>query len=292
MKILQTLGIFLLAFLVGSFFAVLIKFISFTKSEPSILSEEIQIYPVNVKIEESKPKTIESNLRVFNIEGFWDASIGQYNKRLLETGEASNGEDFKMKPGETWLGLFNENGKDFLRQTKIKISQTEEKINDSEWVEISVENKITPLFLIKKSKNLKERKVKTLFHPKTWQETGDEVDSILMKNGFNEKFNLEGKEYTLRVEKALSEKQESILVLLLETENNSQIIHYISYVEEGDYTANLLWVGDLDDDGKLDLYMEFYDYEKGGYNTGLFLSSEAKKGKLVEKIGFFRLSAC
>ncbi len=292
MKILQTLGIFLLAFLVGSFFAVMIKFVSFTKSEPNILPEEMQICPVNSNIEESKSQTAELNLRVFNVEGFWDESIGQFNKRLLETGEASNGEDFKMKTGETWLGLFNENGKDFLRPTKVKISQTVEKINDFNWVEISVKNKITPLFLIKKSKNLKVGNVKTLFHPKTWQETGEDVEFISMKNGFDEKFNLEGKEYTLRVEKALSEKQEPILVLLLETENKSQMIHYIGFVEEGGYTANLLWVGDLDDDGKLDLYMEFYDYEKGGYNTGLFLSSEAQKGKLVRKIEFSRLSAC
>ena len=79
--------------------------------------------------------------------------------------------------------------------------------------------------------------------------------------------------------------------LILDDENTSQIIHVV-YGEPGNVIGNLLWIGDLDVDGKLDLYMDFYSYEKGYFDSGLFLSSKAKKGQLVKQAASFFTAGC
>jgi hypothetical protein len=277
------LMIFGLAFLIGSLSIWLVKSLTESKNELPSVAQKLQTNQIATKIE--KPQ-----LPVFNVEGFWDKAENQHNRRLLETGELTNVEDIKAKSGETWFGLFNYVGEDFLRATKIKISSKWE--HNFDWKIVSVKEKTNPIFLVKKSKNLKEGKIRTLLREKTQHETDKSNESATIRHGFVRNFNLDGREYTLRAEKGLSEKREPIVVLLLETENTTQIIHYIYFSDEGDYVGNLYWVGDLDSDGKLDLFMDFYGYEKGGYSSALFLSSEADKGKLVKKLEYFALSAC
>lgn len=283
MKILNTLGIFLFTFFVGNLSVFQTNSDLLQKNKLLVEPEKRQICLLN-------PSKKEPEFKTFKVEGFWDQNNEPSNERLLETGEASNIEDIKAKSGEIWLGLFNKKGKDFLTSTKIKVKSYRE--HNLDWKEVSVKNKTNPLFLIKKSKNLKEGKVKTLFRIISSEESENYDETNSIQNGFFKTFSLGKKEYILRAEMGLSEKKEKILVLLLETGGESQIIHYIYYMEEGDYVGNLYWVGDLDGDGKLDLFMDFYNYEKGGYSSGLFLSSEAEKGKLVKEIGYFALSAC
>jgi hypothetical protein len=283
MKITKTfISVFFLTFLIGT-----IGYFIIPKTDKNIEQKEI-VQLVSMDLPAPKIETkVQPN--VFDIENFWDDTEGKHNTNFLETGEVSNGEDIKAKSGETWFGLFNESGKDVLRPTKIKVKTIQE---EGIWKEVSVRDKENPIFLLKDKKKLKTGEVKTLYREKTWRENDDFNDSATIKDGFNKKFYLGNVEYTLRVEKGISTKQESLLVLLLETETTSQVIHFIYYMEEADYVGNLYWVGDLDRDGKLDLYMDFYGYEKGGYSSGLFLSSEAEKGKLVNKSEYFMLGGC
>lgn len=276
------LAVFSLTFLIGSFSVWLIKPISPSKNETKIESQQLQVAQF-----ESKTEILQ--LPIFNVEEFWNEPENQHNKRLLETGEVTNTKDIKAKSGETWFGLFSENSKEFLRSTKIKIGSKKE--FGFSWKKVSVKEKTKPLFLLKKSKPLKEGKVTTLWREKTQNEVEEWNESATIRENFTKKFILGEREYTLHTVKGLSEKHEPILVLMLETENTSQIIHII-YFEEGNYVGNLYWAGDLDNDGKLDLFMDFYGYEKGYYNSGLFLSSEAERGKLVKKLEYFALSTC
>ena len=284
MKITKTfVSIFLLAFLVGILSYYLIpKIKNNVELKPLVQAISLESPATNIEVK------VQPN--IFDVENFWDESEGKYNTNFLETGEVSNVDDIKAKSGEIWFGFFNENGKDVLRSTKIKVKFTDGE--DLSWKEISVKDKTNPLFLVKDIKKLKKGEVKTLYREKSDEENGDYNESATIKEGFNKKFHLGNIEYTLRVEKGVSTKQEPILVLILETETTSQIVHFIYYMDKGDYVGNLYWVGDLDRDGKLDLYMDFYGYEKGGYSSGLFLSSEAEKGKLVKKSEYFMLGGC
>lgn len=54
---------------------------------------------------------------------------------------------------------------------------------------------------------------------------------------------------------------------------------------------SLLWAGDLDGDGKLDLIMDTTD-NYNVRNVTLFLSTKAKPGKLVEKVVSHESTGC
>jgi len=283
MKITKTFtSIFFLTFLIG-----LTVFYLIPKTENDVERLEIiQAIPSDFPVAKNEAK---AEPRVFDVENFEDKSEGKHNINFLETGAVSNVEDIKAKSGEIWWGLFNDNGKDVLRPTKIKVKLTKEEML---WKEVSVRDKKNPIFLVKEKRKFKAGAVETLLREKTGEETDDHNESAAIKDGFNKKFYLGDIKYTLRVEKGISTKQELLLVLLLETETTSQIVHFIYDLNEYDYVGNLYWVGDLDRDGKLDLYMDFYGYEKGFYSSALFLSSEAEKGKLVKKFEYFMLGGC
>lgn len=280
----KSVGIFLTTFLIGT-----VIYFLFLKTETKIQTQQIVFeQPILLKaaVNKIEPKV---QPKVFNVENFWNDDE-KFNREFLEVGEVSNVKDIKAKSGESWFGLFCENNKEFLRPTKIKVRS--KKVNGLDWKEISVNEKSEPLFLINK-KRLKSGEVKTLFRGLTFREANEKDGEVTeMRENFSRKFYLNNVEYTLRTEKGISTENQKILVLLLETPNKSQIIYYIDYMGEGDYVGDLLWVGDLDRDGKLDLYMSYWNYEKGYYSSGIFLSSEAEKGKLVKNSDYYMLSGC
>lgn len=243
------------------------------------LSERIN----NNSKDEFKPK-------VFEVEGFWDDSLkNQINKNLIELGEVSNGEEFKIKSGETWLGLYGDNKNTKLISTKIYVKKTNG--SDLDWTEFSTKTKEKPIFLVKNLKSVKQGKVKTLFRGNSWRQFDKEDKPLTtLEIGFKKEFNLGGQQYILRTDEGFNEKNETIRVLILETENQSQVIYYSE--GSGGYLGHLYWVGDLDSDNKPDLFMDLGDDEKGSYTSGIFISSEAEEGKLVKLFEYFWLGGC
>jgi hypothetical protein len=282
-KLLVIFSVYSAAFFIGVSFVIFLHFVK---------TENIVEMP---KQTESKAKVVESlkeiaGPKIFAVKGFWDEFENQENKHLIEPGEM-NQKDIKLKIGKNLLGLFGDTANSYLRQTKVRIDQTDKLQLD--FSEIAVEGKETPLFLVKDLKKVKAGKITTLFRGNTLrEETDDEIKLTKMEKGFSREFKLGERQYMLRVEEGVDEKNNKIQVLLVETENTSQIVSYIDYVGDGDYVGNLYWVGDLDSDGKLDLFMNFWNYEKGYYSSGLFLSSEAKKGQLVKRFEFLAYGGC
>jgi hypothetical protein len=233
---------------------------------------------------------------VFDVIDVWEEEP-DFKVNLIDiagTGNNYRKDEIKAKSGERWLGLYNEGGEFRLRFTKIKVrpeSRPDYGYDNS--VTIKVNNKIEPIFLLKNARTLREGEVKTLFDRPLFEETeATGIELPALKQGFAQNFKFGESNYTFRVKEGLTRSNEKILVLVLETETASQIIHFIYYNEPGAYVGRLLWTGDLDRDGKLDLYMDYYNYEKGGFSSGLFLSSEAEKGKLVKKVAHFEKLGC
>ncbi len=284
----KSAGVFLITFFIGTAIYFLIPKMERKIQNPQVFVEQ----PILSEVKPFRPEQ-EVQPKIFNVDNFWNDDE-KFNSDFLETGEVSNVKDIKAKSGETWLGLFSENGKEILRPTKLKIKVTKATgPNELNWKEISVSEKSKPLFLLRDKNKFKSGKVNTLFLGLTFKEADEQGgETTQLKNGFRVKFYLNNTEYTLRVEKGIDNEQKQILVLLLETSTSNQIVYYIDYVGEGDYIGNLFWVGDIDRDGKLDLYMDFWNYEKGYYSSGLFLSSESEKGKLGKMIEYFMLGGC
>ena len=74
--------------------------------------------------------------------------------------------------------------------------------------------------------------------------------------------------------------------LVLKSGDKAQTIYSLGWHCGDDSLWQLIWAGDLDGDGKLDLYLDFgemYFYEKR-----LLLSSQAAKGQLVKDVAQLR----
>jgi hypothetical protein len=220
----------------------------------------------------------------------WAQKERNYKTKMLLTGEF-HGDEVTAKSGEKWLGLFKEDDKYFLRYAKIKVSRVRDEIVDEDpkaktGKKVSIENKIEPIFLLDKAKMLREGEITTLYNsPK--DEGGKQ-----MENGFSESYKLDGKIYTLKV---VNEKTSETGIskgskLVLESEETKQVL--VSLPNGGnDAFWHLLWVGDLDRDGKLDFYADV-SWHHNVSNPVLFLSSQAEKGKLVKDVADFRSVGC
>jgi len=146
-----------------------------------------------------------------------------------------------------------------------------------------------PQLAFRNISGLKPGKMVTLF-----RSHGDSNDfSLQMADTFNVNFTLGNEYYTLRTSKGLTKDGTKVAVLVLESNDITQVIKqiYHSDRDDKDIIGNLLWAGDMDGDGKLDLYFDEFN-EKGGTLTELHLSSQAESDDLVKKVADFGLAGC
>jgi len=218
---------------------------------------------------------------------------------VIEHGGVYRKSEVIAKSGETWLGLFEQNGKLSLNRTKVnvRLDPSQEGPGDEDYVRLSFNQRSLPLFIVKNSKALMPGPVTPLYHRLSMKETDEgnlPIKSLTI--GYKEKFRLNGEEYTLRVAPGITRDGTTANVLILETDKRSQVITYNTYYRDTntkyDIIGDLLWIGDLDGDGKLDLYFSDFGYEKGGFGSNLFLSSAAEDGKLVKQVASFGTAGC
>lgn len=226
-------------------------------------------------------------------------------------------DDIDAKNGETWLGLFEENDKYILRDTRLKIRTVRIDMKDEYdggtglRRNVGVAGNRTPVFLIEKSSRIREGSVQTIFKGTDYLEAmTDSPDNYAEKitwlsDGFVRDFNLGKNRYSLKVEKALDTNGNKTLVLSVYNGKIRQILHTTrteGIGEDGTWlgsTGRLYWAGDIDRDGKLDLYLSLFTKDimydaflfisskaKGG-----FISGKAKGGEIVGKAASFHLTA-
>jgi len=210
--------------------------------------------------------------------------------KLLETGEGFHGDQVNAKSGEMWLGLFKDKERYFLRNTKLKISPAHDDIVDEENIKtgksVFTDNKAQAVFLLKNAKILRQGDVKTVFFAE------DIDESTELKNGSRKEFEFDGEKYILSVENKI--QSDEFLgkgsKLTLSSNGKEQIL---TYLKDGcnDCYWNLYWVGDLDQDGKLDFYFDL-SWHYNVMDKKLFLSSQAERGNLVKYVANFWTNGC
>jgi hypothetical protein len=210
----------------------------------------------------------------------------RYSIKLLETGEDYSGDDAPAKNGEKWLGLFESKGQYSLRLTNIKVSRPDPKFQDE--LKIAVSGEDEPVFLVRNAPLLKEGKVETCFRgvnpslAEKFQERRIEIPSSYtgLDENFSKTFKIGKETFVLQVQLAKNEDGKRILALVLNSGNLRQTLFTTD--ENSGQAGTLYWIGDLDHDGKPDIYCDLT-----GEGSALFLSSKAKKGSLVEKVAEF-----
>jgi hypothetical protein len=199
--------------------------------------------------------------------------------------------DLNITSGETWLGLFASKREMHLATTKVTRSRREGYIGPGDQLHdwLKYERKGNLIFLVKDVPELKPGRVTTLYKQ---QMLADPRDSEL-SDGYRREFVLGKDTYILRTSRGITKDGTKAAVLVLERNGISQVIdkNFHSPAEDRDIIGSLIWAGDLDGDGKLDLYIDRWN-EKGSVVTILQLSTFASDGELIGDTATFSSSGC
>ncbi len=214
---------------------------------------------------------------------------------IFQIGGVYRESDVIAKSGETWLTLFENHGNYSLYHARANVHRlkTSSYTGDELDVRLTFDRPGIPILAVRNIKSLRPGKVNILYN----RPSENEIESRNlpigeMEDGYKQNFNLNESWYTLRVSTGLAKDGTKLGILVLEHKNEKQVIYSTQFVPgEKIIIGDLFWVGDLDNDGKLDVYLDTYD-EKGGRGGSLFLSSEAEQDKLVKLVATFGVPGC
>lgn len=292
-KFLYSIPVFFVALVIGLLIAPRLKIPApQTESIRQVVEELPSALENTTAVAEADPYFAEfTNLSSFDFCGGFEPP-GQMID-VLESGSKYRKSEVIAKTGETWLTLFKQNGEYELKKTRVKVKQlrTISYVGDENDAALSFDKKGTAIFAVKGIPKLKPGTVTTLYHAPTFDEISRRnLDINNMGENYKRDFELNGKWYTLRVADGLTDDGVKARVLVLEHDGSHQIlrrIHHDEYMPIG----RLLWAGDLDRDGKLDLYFDEFN-EKGYFSVELLLSSEAEPNELVRPAARFFVAGC
>lgn len=236
---------------------------------------------------------------IMDLWDFADLGLQDFEMKLIDIHEHENvyrKSEVIAKNGQRWLGLFENNGKFYLRntKTKVKFDPNYEGYGDEDYMRLTTSDKGDPVFLLRNTRGLKSGPVETLYLRPSFEEIERRrLFDKPTKIGFEEYFSLGDDEYLIRVSRGLTIENEKVVAMTLSLRGVSQAITYLPYSRDDDTVGHLVWVGDLDGDKKLDLYLDHDGYETCGFSSGLFLSSAStKKGEFVRQVAAFGTAGC
>lgn len=235
---------------------------------------------------------------ITDLADFADVGLQDFKLKLVDIHEHENAyrkSEVIAKNGEQWLGLFEKNEKFYLKTTQVsvKFDPKYEGYGDEDYVRLTTSDNGNPVFLLKNFGTLKPGTVESLYLRPTYDEIQRRsLYDKPVKIGYEEYFSLGDKEYVIRVNRGLTKENEKVVALMLSVDGIGQAITYLPYNSDDDTVGHPVWVGDLDRDNKLDLYLDHDGYESCGFSSSLFLSSAAKKGELVRQVASFGTAGC
>ena len=218
------------------------------------------------------------------------ASVVQHPQRVIEPGEF-HGEEITAQSGEKWLGLQITNENSLLLNYRLTVSAVNDLVVDEEGQatgkKVSVDLPLEPLFPIKGLKNVSAGPVTTVFGDGAGSGTLDESSPLTLNLGEQSYVLKVGSEDTAKCPyQSLPRNARLVLV-------NGEIKQVLYSLQDcgSDPSWSLVWAGDLDRDGKLDLYVNVTQHYDSSERK-LFLSSQAGEGQLLKEVAEFLTSGC
>ncbi len=209
---------------------------------------------------------------------FW-TSAAVFAISLMQTG-TFHGDEIMARSGEQWLGLVPRGDGFVWRRMGVTVQAVEDPLLDTAGEKTGKEVTVaggTPVLLVRGFKAPAGGRVVTaMARPEGLPLIGEKPLELTCRGC--------GPGYSLRLDSSTPSR------LLLQSGGTEQILYEWT---DGfiDQHCELIWAGDLDGDGRLDLVMNL----SGHYNvseTTLFLSSTRQQGKLVRKAAVFRIVGC
>ncbi len=210
--------------------------------------------------------------------------------QLLEVGEF-HGEEVSAETGNEYLGLhISDNDESMLLNYKVTVERVHDPLGDGPdemtGAKVSVDLPLEPLFLVNAGEILSAGPAQTIFAG-SFDQPLREQEPVNLK--------LSDVSYQLKVVPGEGETcgQHALprnAKLVFSSGETNQVLYGLEECGN-DATWFLIWAGDIDRDGKLDLYLNVTQH----YNVSerkLFLSSAAPEGDLVQEIADFVTSGC
>lgn len=247
-----------------------------------------------IECESVRRKVVRLTVVVLLIALIWSGSAesdnGTDGYQILVPGR-HRGEDIDHLDGGRWYGMFRTDSGYFLEVVDVQFTPCWDPVvdgpNDTTGISVTVEDPRTLIFLLRSPRPLETGQCSALYYGSKWifpgelTELGDYIITAmghLTEEGFR----------SPREPLVLSYR----LILF------KKPVHYgpRQLLVEHDRTCaedtpRLIWAGDLDHDGKLDLLMDI-DNHYAPTTYGLFLSSEAEGDDLVKLVAVFRRMGC
>ena len=194
--------------------------------------------------------------------------------------------------GEKWFGLYEKKNGFELIETEIIVDPTEDacsgdKPGETTGWNVRTKRKEQPLIFVRGFDELKNGLVKTIFCGRLFIAPDQDVQFGALDSVQNQLV-AGGSMIPKSTNQELHYEQ---YTLTLYGENKKQLLSIPSKSYPGECELDVIWVGDLDRDGKLDFLL---DLPKREYtrNYTLFLSSKAKNPNIVEKVAELLTGSC
>ena len=203
---------------------------------------------------------------------------GDYKKGELDIGTLD----------KQWWGLYRKDNVSYIRKVKIRLDKLDADIQYDWEYRVSVEDNKNCIILFA-GLDLNARKINFF------------TDNHIIYN--NEEFPFEFGPYHTFLNSELKKTERLGDILRRDYSINlnyksekkfitQQLFLFPCYGEE--LVINLIWAGDLDNDGKTDFILQIPTPPNNelGYSTGLFLSSKADSEELVKLVAYFISTGC
>lgn len=262
----------------------------------SLSMPEIADLPRAAQSQEA-PKLDEFAPEFFDLPNFEDADqdhqiasselIMMFEDGIYRTSEVV------AKHGQTWLVLAKDSNQYSLQNSRASVKQLRSVSwpGDENDTKLNFTVKGRPIFAVRNISGLKPGNVTTIFHANPDSESDPQTGEI--SDGYHHAFELGDNRYVLRVSRGLTKGGEKAAVLVLESGGLKQVIKQVPAAVSPDrnIVGSLIWAGDIDHDGKIDLYVDEFN-EIGATVVDLYLSTKASGGNLVGFAAGFVTAGC
>lgn len=207
---------------------------------------------------------------------------------LNETDGAISDIDYDLKKGERWQVLTKN-----VNSYTIQHSTTRPSKSKNGMFEPRFDVKGKPLFAFKNIKNLKPGKANIVYQRFPVRGSNDDkTEHHWLKQNDIREYILNGTTWRLRVSRGLTKDGTRVGVLLLSDGKFEQVVDYYHLWDFAENNmGDVILAGDLDNDGKLDLYLASTSSEES-QSTLLYLSSHAKGKNHVKLVASYWYGGC
>ena len=211
---------------------------------------------------------------------------GQVRSIELQPLGSFHGEEVTTKHGESWLALVASKKGTHLLPAKVSVETVEDPIVDNPGSKSGKEVRAIGLeeaIMLVRGGELSAGPVTQAVRLTNRDSSGADLEQ-----DFDDRFELLGRFYTLRVDARRVDRNIIERTIRLESDEASQVLLVDT---SGEMSGEILWAGDLDRDGRLDLVMNLSNHYNLWLPT-LLLSSEAKQGAVVGEAASFAGVGC